>query len=380
LSKKWKIPLYKVLNDEEDVKYTSRVINRGMDWALGPEIEHFEGLIGKYVGSDYCVAFNSGTSALHAALLAVGIKPGNEIITPSFTFISTANSILMVNAKPKFIDIEEETFGLNPELLQSAISPKTKAILPVHYAGSPCKIQEIKEIARRKKIRLIEDAAESFGARIGKKMVGTFGDLSILSFAGNKNLTTGEGGAIITNSRKLYDKLKLIRSHGRLEEQSYFSSNVKPDYVELGYNWRMSSITAALGISQIQKLERMIKLRRKNAKYLSSKLKKFKQLQIPNEPAKYRHVYQLYSIRLSTTKLRNNLMKFLTRKAIMSKVYFSPVHLTKFYTKLGYSKTKKLEVTNTVSNQILSLPMYPSLKKEELDYICDSIAQFFEKK
>jgi len=377
--KTWNIPLYKVLTDDEDVKHTSKVIRRGMDWAIGPEIENFEELLAKYVGSDFCLTFNSGTSALHAALLAACVKPKEEVLVPSFTFISTANSPLMVNAFPKFVDIEEETYGINPEIFENKITKKTKAIIPIHYAGLPCKIQEIADIAKQKKIFLIEDAAESLGAQVGKRKVGTFGDLAIISFAGNKVLTTGEGGAIFTNSRKLFKKLKLLRSHGRMEEKNYFSSNRTSDYIELGYNWRMSSITAALGISQLKKFEKMITLRRKNAEYLSSKLRKFKQIQVPYEPPGYRHVYQLYSIRLANSRLRNNLMKFLTKKGIMSKVYFFPVHLTRFYKKMGYEKINDLTITKAVSDEILSLPLYPGMNNKELKYIVNSIEEFMEK-
>ena len=375
---KWKIPLYKIYTDEEDVKAVSQVIRRGMDWAIGPEIEQFEKSLAKYVGHDYCVAFNSGTSAGHAALLAVGIKPNEEIIVPSFTFIATANWALMVNAVPKFVDIEEETYGLNPQSIESTVSKRTKIIMPIHYAGLPCKIEEISKIAQQKKICLIEDAAESLGASINKKMVGTFGELSIFSFAGNKVLTTGEGGAVITNSRKLFEKLKLIRSHGRLEKHNYFSSISKANYVAHGYNWRMSSITAALALSQLSKLKKLIDMRRKNASYLSSKLSKFEQIRLHEEPDGYRHVYQLYSIQLPNSTIRNKLMQFLANKGIMSKVFFNPVHLSSFYKKMGYANKNNLNVTEIVSQRILSLPLYPGLKLEEMRYIADSISEFFE--
>jgi len=374
----WKIPLYKILIDEEDVRRVSKVIKRGMDWAIGPEVEQFESQLAKYVGSNYCLVFNSGTSALHAALLSLDIKSGNRVLVPSFTFISTVNSVLMVGARPTFVDIEEENLGLDPSKIKFAIRTNTKAIIPVHYAGLPCKIEEIKEISRKKRIPLIEDAAEALGSRIGKKMVGTYGELSIFSFAGNKVLTTGEGGAIVTNSKKIFNKLKLIRSHGRIENHSYFSSNIKPEYVELGYNWRMSSISAALGIAQLNKMEKIITLRRKNAAYLSSRLIKYDQIKVPTEPKHYRHVYQIYSIQLQNVNQRNKLMKFLTKKGIMTKVYFSPIHQTKFYRRLGFSKTRNLLLTERISNKILSLPLYPNMKKEELKYIVASISEFME--
>lgn len=376
---KWKIPLYKVYVDDEDIRAVSKVIKRGMDWAIGPEIEQFEKLLANYVGADYCLAFNSGTSAGHAALLALDIKPNDEIIVPSFTFIATANWTLMVNAKPKFVDIEEETLGLDPQQVKSSITSKTRVIIPVHYAGMPCHIDELTNIARKQKITVIEDAAESLGASIGKQKVGTFGDLSIFSFAGNKIMTTGEGGAITTNSKTLFEKLKLLRSHGRLINHNYFSSNEIPKYVTLGYNWRMSSMTAALGISQLHKFEKLVNLRRKNAKYLSSRLSKYRYIVVPKEPNGYRHVYQLYTIQLENSEIRNNLSKFLTKKGIMTKIFFEPIHMTDFYKKQIYGKLAKLPVTEKIYEKILTLPMHPGLTKEELDYICDSIGEFMDR-
>jgi perosamine synthetase len=374
----WKVPLYKIHSDSNDQKAVSKVIKRGMNWAIGPEIEQFEELLAKYLKRKFCVTFNSGTSALHASLLSLGIKSTDEVIVPSFTFIATVNSVLMVNAKPKFVDIEKETLGLNPNLLESAINSKTKAIIPIHYAGLPCRVDEIKKITKKHKIALIEDAAESFGAKIKNKKVGTFGDLSILSFAGNKLLTTGEGGAVLTDSKSLYDKLKLIRSHGRKDLSNYFLSSDSPQYVSLGYNWRMSSISAALGISQLKKLDKLISLRQKNAKFYHNKLKKIDEIQFPNIPYDFTHVYQLYSIILPNHKVQKNLKNFLTKKGIMTKIFFDPVHKTDFYKKTIHQKFN-LPVTLTVSKQIISLPLYPTMTKNEINYVCDSILQFFKK-
>lgn len=374
---KWKIPMYRVFSDNDDISSVSKVIERKMSWAIGPEIEEFELKLAKYVGCDYALAFNSGTSAQHASLLALNIKPEKKVIVPSFTFISTANSVLMVNATPTFADIEEETYGLDPSNLKNLINNDVKAIMPIHYGGGACKIEEICDIAKRKKLDVIEDAAESLGTLTNKKMVGTFGSMAIFSFAGNKVLTTGEGGAIVTNSKALFEKLKLIRSHGRLENENYFQSNKKPDYVTLGYNWRMSSITAALALSQLKKLNKMISMRRKNANYLSSKLKHFEEIIVPKEH-NFKHAYQLYSIRLKNQQLRDGLMNHLTKNGIMSKIYFEPVHKTEFYKKLGYSN-QKLPVTEKISQQILSLPIFPSMKSFELKIISDTIQEFMNK-
>ena len=371
-----KIPLYKIFTDSEDNRAVNKVLQRGMDWAIGPEIAEFEKKLASYIGTKYCIAFNSGTSAGHAALLAININSG-EVIVPSFTFISTANWPLMVNAKPKFVDIEEENFGLNPERVKSEITKNTKAIIPIHYGGLPCKIIEINRIARNKKIPLIEDCAEAFGTKIKGVSVGTFGQMSIFSFAPNKILTTGEGGAICTDSRKIFEKLQLIRSHGRLINENYFKTSQLPNYISIGYNWRMSSMTAALGLSQFDKLDRIIQLRRRHARFYVSKLKKINEIKLPDEPKDHLHVYQLFTIQLKNNLIRHKLQKFLASKGIMTKVFFEPIHLSKFYKKSGFSK-KSLSNTEKISRTVLSLPIFPGLKSEEITHICDSIKEFFQ--
>ena len=371
-----KIPLYKIFTDSEDNRAVNKVLQRGMDWAIGPEIAEFEKKLASYIGTKYCIAFNSGTSAGHAALLAININSG-EVIVPSFTFISTANWPLMVNAKPKFVDIEEENFGLNPERVKSEITKNTKAIIPIHYGGLPCKIIEINRIARNKKIPLIEDCAEAFGTKIKGVSVGTFGQMSIFSFAPNKILTTGEGGAICTDSRKIFEKLQLIRSHGRLINENYFKTSQLPNYISIGYNWRMSSMTAALGLSQFDKLDRIIQLRRRHARFYVSKLKKINEIKLPDEPKDHLHVYQLFTIQLKNNLIRHKLQKFLASKGIMTKVFFEPIHLSKFYKKSGFGK-KSLSNTEKISRTVLSLPIFPGLKSEEITHICDSIEEFFQ--
>ena len=373
---KWKIPLYKIFTDREDNRAVNKVLQRGMDWAIGHEIADFEKKITNYIGTKYCVAFNSGTSAGHAALLAININSG-EVIVPSFTFISTANWPLMVNAKPKFVDIEEENFGLSPERVKVEITKNTKAIIPIHYGGLPCKIVEINRIARNKKITLIEDCAESFGAKIKGVSVGTFGQMSVFSFAPNKILTTGEGGVICTDSRKIFEKLQLIRSHGRKVNENYFKTSQLPNYISIGYNWRMSSMTAALGLSQFDKLDRIIQLRRRHARFYALKLKKIKEVTLPNEPKDHLHVYQLFTIQLKNNLIRNELQKFLASRGIMTKIFFEPIHLSNFYKKSGFGK-KSLPNTEKISQTVLSLPIFPGLKSEEIRHICDSIKEFFQ--
>jgi perosamine synthetase len=375
----WKIPLYKIFTDDEDINLVTKIIKRGSQWALGPEIDEFEKLIKEYVGVDYCLTFNSGTSALHATLLAYGIKEHDEVIVPSFSFIATANSTLFVKAKPVFADIEDETLGLDPTRLTSKINSSTKAIIPMDYGGSSCKIHEIKKIAQDQGLILIEDAAESLGTETRNKKTGAVADSSIFSFCGNKVLTTGEGGAAVTNSKEIYEKLKLIRSHGRIDNINYFENESDSEYLDVGYNWRMSSMTAALGISQIKKIDKLIGMRQKNAKYISSRLSKHKGIIVPKSSDESTHIFQLYSIRLYDKSMRDALHNFLTIKRIFSKIYFKPIHLMPHYTEKFKTSKGMLPVTEKVYDQILTLPMYPNMNDEEKEYLVDSIDEFFEK-
>jgi perosamine synthetase len=371
----WKIPLFKIYWDDEDIEMVTETIRSGMYWANGPHVQEFEKLISEYFGVKYSITFNSGTSALHAILLAYGIGPGDEVIVPSFTFIATANAPLFVGATPVFADIEETTYGLNPESVRQKITPKTKAIIPVHYGGCPCLIEELKEIAGDNGLILIEDSAESFGAKLNGKKAGTFGDAAVLSFCANKVITTGEGGAVTTNSEEIYEKLRLIRSHGRAENENYFTTAKQLDYITLGYNYRISDITAALGISQLKKLDRLIEMRRQNAKALSDRLSPMTEIEVPYFPEGYLAVYQMYTIRVKAAEKRDALVRHLNRRGIMSKVYFDPIHHTDYYRNtLGYND--RLPVTERLSREVLTLPMYPDLTGDDLDLIAQEIIDF----
>jgi len=240
-------------------------------------------------------------------------------------------------------------------------------------------IRELREIAEDEGILLIEDAAEAFGARIGNKKVGTYGSAAVLSFCANKIVTTGEGGAIVTDSKKIYAKLKLIRSHGRLENADYFTSSEYMDYVDLGYNFRMSNITAALGIAQLKKANKIIGMRIKNAGYLTKKLVEVDEVAPPLPPKDYFHVYQIYTIKLRQGN-RNGLSTYLAKNGVTTKVFFRPVHLTSFYrNKFGY-RGGELPITEDLSKRILVLPMYPTLTKREMDFIVERIHDFFERR
>lgn len=374
----YNIPLFKIYWDEEDIKLTNKVIRSGMYWTAGSETTNFEKMIAEYIGTRHCLVFNSGTSALHAVLAAHNICPGDEVIVPSFTFIATVNSVLFVGATPVFADIEEKTYGLDPDDVRRKITPRTKAIIPVHYGGCPCLIKELREVANAHNLLLIEDAAEALGAMVGTKKIGTFGQSAILSFCQNKIITTGEGGAVVTDSEDVYEKLKLFRSHGRLETGNYFATSEYMDYVTLGYNFRLPSILAALGIAQMQKVDKIIKMRRGNAKYMGKLLAQIEQVFIPEIPDDYSHVYQMFNVRIKGKRdSRDKMMVYLGDKRIASRVNFHPVHLTKFYREQFGHKEGELPVTEMVSKQVITLPMYPTLSKEDMDYIGAQISDFF---
>ncbi len=374
----WKIPLFKIYWDNKDIDAVTNIIQRGEYWTVGPEIGKLEEDIASFVHKKYALTFNSGTSALHADLLAHGITSG-KVIVPSFTFIATANTVVLAGAKPVFADIEEESYGLDPEDVQEKITAKTKAIMPVHYGGSCCKyIKALRDIAEDHHLYLIEDAAESLGSKMGKQMVGSFGDSSMFSFCQNKIITAGEGGIIVTDNKKVYEQLKLIRSHGRLEgKEGYFATTKELDYIEAGYNYRMSSITASLVLSQFQKIENIIKMRREKSQYITQRLAPLEEVRLPRENVGQRHVYQMYTIRLENKKIRDDLQQQLNKAGIMTKIYFEPLHLKTYYKQQFDYKKGCLPKTEEVAEQVLSLPIFPALTHNEIEYMTDVIQNYF---
>jgi len=334
-----KIPFYKIFWDEEDVEAVSQVIRRGSWWTNGKEISKLEEGIASTVHRNYAVALNSGTSALNASMEALGIGAGDEVIVPSFTFISTALAPLFVGAKPVFADIERERLGLDPEDVKERITSKTTAIIPIHYGGLPCRIKELSEIAEDNGIFLVEDSAEALGAQIDGEKTGSFGDISIASFTGSKLITMGEGGMAMTNSEKLRDKLESIREK---------------------YSWRMSTITAALGLSQLKKLPSVIGMRRNNAQIYSETLKEIENIKPLKEPDNCFNVYQFYTI--SVDEGRDDVRKHLEEGGVSTKIYFEPVE-------------RGLPITDEVSSHVLTLPIYPGLTREELETVVEIIKE-----
>jgi perosamine synthetase len=300
-------------------------------------------------------------------------------LTPSFTFIASANSSLFVGARPVFCDIEGETYGLDVYSVRSLVTKDTKMIMPVHVGGLVAKdTAALKELAAQRGILLVEDACEALGSMARGVKAGTFGDVAVFSFCGNKVITTGEGGMVVTNSGEIYEKLKLYRSHGRLEKEPYFLTTKSLDYIDIGYNWRMPTIVAALGIAQMSKLERVIEKRREIAARMSEDLSKIPEVQTPVEPSGFRHIYQMYTIRVKTgRRKREGLREFLTKKGIITKVFFEPVHLSYLYRERYGHHSGELPTTERISGEVLTLPIYPTMTEEEVSYVTDSVRQFF---
>lgn len=359
--------LYRTYSDENDVEAVSKVIRRGTWWIKGKEIKEFEEMLANYVGTRYALSFNSGSSALFANLLAIDVK-GGEVILPSLTFIATADSVVNAGAKPVFADIERKTFGLSAEDVNERITSKTKAIIVMHFGGNVAiETKALKEIADDNKIPLIEDAAHALGALFHGEKAGTFGYSAMFSFSFNKIISTGEGGAIVTDSEKCYEKLSLLRSHGQKGK----------DVIVAGFNLRMSSITAALGVSQMKKVDMLIERRRKIASKYNDMLRNLP-VKCPYEPPNSKCVYQRYSILLESKEERDALQKFLKEKNIPSTISYPPIHLFSFFReKYGY-KEGDLPTTEEISKRILTLPFHPELTEEEIDYIVGNIKEFFE--
>jgi len=350
---------------EEEARAAYDVVKSG--WLNeGKKVEIFEKNFAEYIGTKYGIAFFNGTVALHSVLAALNLKQGDEVIVPSFTFISTANSVIFTGAKPVFADIDEHTFNISPDDVNEKISNRTRAIIPVHYGGQSADMKQLCEIADDKKLLLIEDAAEAHGATYQNRKVGSFGNAGMFSFTPTKNITTGEGGIITTNDKKLNDRLRLLKNHG---QSSLYH------HIILGYNYRMTEMQAAIGIEQLKKLNGIILSKQKNQEYLTKKLSSIKCLTPPVVPADRKHVYMLYTIKIdekSTGLSRDAFMQNLIEKGIMTKIYFPPVHMQPYYKEIGYSN-EKLPVTEKIYNMVCSLPCHSKLTKLEMDYIVDTI-------
>ena len=354
------IPIAKPNLGYEEKGAVDAVLNSGMI-AQGQKVKELEDNFADYIGTKYAAATNNGTSALHTALLACGIKEGDEVITTPFSFTATANSILFCGARPIFADIDADTFNINPETIEGKITSRTKAVLVVHLFGNPCDMDQIKKICDKHNLLLIEDACQAHGAEYEGQKVGSIGDCGVFSFYPTKNMTTGEGGMITTNSADIDKKCRIIRDHGQ---------DGRDNQVLLGYNYRMTDIQAAIGVEQLKKLEGFIEKRIVNAKMLNDGLKGVKGIVTPKIQAETRHVFNQYTIRVTREfKIsRDELIQKLKDAGVGAFVYYpKPIYKQKYYRDLGYDETLK-NVENT-AKEVLSIPVHPGVSKKDIETI-----------
>ena len=336
-------------------------------FCLGPDVAQFEQDFARYCGAKHSLGFNSGTSALHVAMILLNVKPGDEVISTPHTFVATSWAISYVGAKPVYVDIDDQTFNIDPKLIEKAITPRTKAIMPVHLYGHPFDIDPILELCRKHKLPLVEDACQSHGAKYKGKVVGTFGEMSGFSFYPGKNLgACGEGGALVTNNDAYAARAKSLREHG---------SSVRYYHDEVGFNYRMEGIQGAVLGVKLKHLDAWTKGRRHVAKRYHELLADTP-LQLPLEANWAESVYHLYVVRHAR---RDELKKHLEANKIGCALHYPmPLHMQKCYASLGY-KEGSFPVAEKAARECLSLPIYPELTDEQIQRVSEVIHDFFKK-
>ncbi len=350
---------------EEEIEKVVEVLRS--KWLVhGPVVEEFEQKFAEYIGVDHAIAVANGTIALQLILESLGIGSGDEVIVPDFTFIATANTVLMRGAKPVFADIELETYTIDVDDVLEKITPKTRAIIAVHLYGHPANMRALREIANDYKLYLIEDAAQAHGAEIDSVKVGSIGDAAAFSLYATKNMTTGEGGIITTNIGWIAERIRLLRNHGQVRK--YY-------HITLGGNYRLTSIQAAIGLVQLSKLDKLNEKRNYNAQYLTTRLSKIEGIRTPKVKPGYKHVWHQYVIWIEDAfpYTRDELRDKLSEYGVSTAIHYPiPLHLQPLYRALGYPENI---CPNSIdaSRHVLSLPVHPLLSKEDLDYIVETI-------
>jgi len=355
---------------KEEIEAAAAVLKSGIlthKSGAGPKVLEFEREFAKFVGVKHAIAVNTGTAALHCALLAANIKDGNEVLIPSFTFAATATSVILCGAKPTFADIQSDTYCMSLDDVENSIGRETRVIVPVHLYGLTCDMDPIMEMARRKGVTVIEDAAQAHAATYKQRKAGSLADMACFSFYSAKNMTTGEGGMITTNDDDLAQALKMIRSHG--EERPYWITRI-------GNNYRMTEFAAAIGIVQLRKLPGFVERRRENAKILTEELGAPGKLIAPTEPDAMRHSWYLYTVRVrgANAGKRNKIVEKLRNKNIEATVYYeTPVHLLPLYREVSGGKRGMLPETERAARQVFSLPVHPGMTPEDVSYVADTV-------
>ena len=357
------IPVARPAIGQDEISAVTAVLESGM-LASGERVAEFEKKFADYCGTTHAVAINNGTAALHAALLAADIGPGDEVIVPSFTFFATASAVSMTGAKPVFVDVNEQTFGIDPAQVEGSITPKTKAVIGVHLFGQPFDVPGIQQVCESNNLTLIEDAAQAQGAMYNGEKTGGFGQFGCFSFYATKNMTTGEGGMVTTSDKAYNERLRLLINHGQSEKYLH---------TRLGYNYRMTDVAAAIGLVQLKKLEKFNMRRRKNAEYYDTHLS-VKGLITPAVVQGMHHVYHQYVIRLTDEfpMKRTDFVEYLKVKGIGTAVHYPiPIHHQPVYAHAN--EPDSCPVSTSLASSVLSIPVHPLLDQKELAYICDAI-------
>ena len=357
----------------------------------GPVTERFEKKFKEYKKSNYCLALNSCTAGLHLSLKAMNIGRGDEVITTPLTFCSTINSILLVGAKPVLVDINSNTLNIDEKKIKTKITKNTKAIILVHFGGLPCNLYPIINIAKKYKIKIIEDCAHAIESKYYGKHVGNFGSTGCFSFYANKNLTTGEGGMLLTNNKNISSKINVTRLHGLSKDawKRYMPENVNPkktkfqhyDVTDVGLKYNMIDLNASMGLVQLKKIEKSWQSRQRNYKSYIKRLKKLPLLFQTVNPYPVKHAHHLFTIRINnkkTKKSRDDLILFLKKNNIGTGINYRCITDMSYYKKnLGWNKNT-CKLAKHVGDNIISLPMQPTLTLKNINYICNKISEFFE--
>jgi len=359
------IPIANPIITEEEKELVNEVMDSGM-LIMGEYVKKFEEKFANYSDTEYGIATSSGTTALDVAVKALEIEEGDKIITTPFTFIASSNSILYSKADPIFADVKEDTYNIDPDSIRSLLKehPDTKALLIVHLFGLPCDMDEIMEIVNEHNLLLIEDSAQAHGATYKGRKVGSFGEVSAFSFYPTKNMTTSEGGIVLTDDDDIMERARLLVNHG---------SPQKYHHDILGYNYRMTNISAAIGLVQFKKLDQFNEQRQKNAEKLTDGLSDLDWLETPVFPDDREHVFHQYTIK---TDLRDELLDYLKENEIGYGIHYPmPAYEQSLYQKLGY-KDIRCPVTERLCDQVVSLPVHPALSEEDINYIIEKLRDF----
>jgi perosamine synthetase len=338
--------------------------------SLGPKVPEFEAAFAKYIGRKRAVAVNSGTSGLFLCLSALGISEGDEVIVTPFTFIASSNTIMMTGAKPVFVDIDPATLNINPAKIKSAITKKTKAIMPVEAFGSPADFDKICQIAKKHNLTILEDSCEALGSELNGKKAGTFGKMSVFAFYPNKQITTGEGGMILTDDDDLADMCVSLRNQGRSKSGAWLN------HERLGYNFRISDINCALGIVQLSRIEEIKAKRRQVAKWYQEMLAGDDRLVVPADPPGCTISWFVFVVQLSekfSQKQRDKVLEAMKAKGIQVGNYFSPVHLQPFMAEQFGCKKGDFPVTESVAERTIALPFYNNLTEDDITLVCKTL-------